>query len=363
MAVVVNPSGLGGSGRNMRVFIAEFVCGGGVSEKNVDEIPGGLRREGHAMLSALVEDASRVADIVVPVDPRLAPAFDGVSNVTPFRIDPLQPLWPQWIKAAADCDAAIVVAPESNGILAKGVAMLRAGGLNVIAGSGDFLRVASDKVQTARVLHAASVNHPDFIAVGERKFVTKMKKFDQFVVKPRDGCGTQQVQRFDSFDTAMERLDETMILQHWCPGRAVSVSLIATGNRHFFLPAVAQELHNDSCEYQGGCGPLCDDDQRRAMALASRVIEAMPPTAKGFIGFDLLLGERPSEDVVIEVNPRLTTSYVGLRRMTNANLAARILDVEHEPIACQVGVGQVHWSSEGDVTLRDDAVMGSAGGG
>lgn len=344
----------------MRVFIAEFVCGGGVSDKGVEEIPGSLRREGSAMLSALVTDVCSVADVVVPVDTRLAPSFEHAPNVTAFRIDPLQPLWPQWIKAAADCQAAIIVAPESNGILAKGVAMLRAGGLNVIAGSGDFLRVASDKVQTAKVLHAASVNHPAFVAAGERRFASQMAKFERFVVKPRDGCGTQEVRQFDSFDEAMNCLDETMILQQWLPGRAISVSLIATGNRSYFLPAVSQHLHSGSCEYNGGSGPLCEDDQRRAMALATRVIEAMPPTAKGFIGFDLLLGDRPSQDVVIEVNPRLTTSYVGLRRMTNANLAARILDVEHEPIACQVGVDQVHWTAEGEVTVHDDAVTGLA---
>jgi predicted ATP-grasp superfamily ATP-dependent carboligase len=41
------------------------------------------------------------------------------------------------------------------------------------------------------------------------------------------------------------------------------------------------------------------------------------------VGVDLVLGRDPrgSEDVVIEVNPRLTTSYVGLRAAARSNLA------------------------------------------
>jgi predicted ATP-grasp superfamily ATP-dependent carboligase len=48
----------------------------------------------------------------------------------------------------------------------------------------------------------------------------------------------------------------------------------------------------------------------------------------GFVGVDLVLGREPdgSEDVVIEVNPRLTTSYVGLRAATRANLASAMWD-------------------------------------
>ena len=49
----------------------------------------------------------------------------------------------------------------------------------------------------------------------------------------------------------------------------------------------------------------------------------------GYLGVDLVLGEAAdgSDDVVIEINPRLTTSYVGLRALARENLAAAMLDV------------------------------------
>jgi len=42
---------------------------------------------------------------------------------------------------------------------------------------------------------------------------------------------------------------------------------------------------------------------------------------RGYVGVDLVLGLHAGEDRVIELNPRLTTSYLGLRRKAKVNLA------------------------------------------
>ncbi len=49
----------------------------------------------------------------------------------------------------------------------------------------------------------------------------------------------------------------------------------------------------------------------------------------GYLGVDLILGDHDdgSRDFVIEINPRLTTSYVGLRAASRSNLAQAMLDV------------------------------------
>ena len=47
----------------------------------------------------------------------------------------------------------------------------------------------------------------------------------------------------------------------------------------------------------------------------------------GYFGIDMVLGDDAdgSRDAVIEVNPRFTTSYVGLRAAANVNLVAAML--------------------------------------
>ena len=66
----------------------------------------------------------------------------------------------------------------------------------------------------------------------------------------------------------------------------------------------------------------------RATRLARAAIDTLPAPL-GYLGVDLVLGDDPTgrEDVVIEINPRLTTSYVGLRAACRDNLAAAMLAV------------------------------------
>ncbi|MEM1067841.1 MAG: ATP-grasp domain-containing protein [Planctomycetota bacterium] len=335
----------------MRIMVGEYVCGGGLVQQQTADIPTSLRLEGAAMLRSVVTDLAEFSEVVVPIDPRCADVAPSACHTIPVNAD--DSLWSQWIAAAEGCDAALIVAPESDGVLAKAVAMLRAAGVEVIAGSGGFLRVASDKQLTAKSWIAAGVAHPPSITLSDRKQLPELEGYDRYVVKPRDGCGTQQIRTFDTLDEARAELEENLILQAWVTGRPVSVAMVASSTVQTYLPAVAQQLRSDCCDYAGGQGPLDEDDQRRATALAVRAVAAMPPTVRGFVGFDVVLGESVSEDYVIEVNPRLTTSYVGLRRMINGNLAARLFDIETGPVSCCTSVNSVRWTPDGQVWIND----------
>lgn len=306
------------------------------------------------MLRALVEDLSEFSEPTVVIEDRFEIPL-ACDNCVAY--DPSRPLWAQWVDAAKDCDAALIIAPESDGILAKGVAALRSSGIDVIAGSGDFLRVASDKLLTAQLLHVAGVAHPPYIAVGDERMVGVVAGYGKFVVKPRDGCGTESIETFDDFRAARKALCDKSIMQAWMPGQSISISLLSSGNNQTLLPAVSQSISDGRFRYTGGCGPLANKAQRRATALAARAIAAMPPTARGYVGLDLILGDQPSDDYVIEINPRLTTSYVGLREMIHGNLAARLFDIETGPVSCKASVDSVRWTTDGAVFIDSPAVV------
>ncbi len=56
------------------------------------------------------------------------------------------------------------------------------------------------------------------------------------------------------------------------------------------------------------------------------------PGLRGYVGVDLVLGDQAdgSQDSVIEINPRLTTSYVGLRALAATNLTETMLRLARE---------------------------------
>ena len=80
--------------------------------------------------------------------------------------------------------------------------------------------------------------------------------------------------------------------------------------------------------YQGGSLPIGEACAGRAVEIAARAIASLPRPL-GYLGVDLVLGLDPDGrgDTVIEINPRLTTSYVGLRALCQTNLAQAMIEV------------------------------------
>jgi len=105
------------------------------------------------------------------------------------------------------------------------------------------------------------------------------------------------------------------------------VSLIAFRDRILPLALGRQRLSKAGAfVYQGGRVPFRSRSARRAIELAVRAAGALAVASgdlTGFLGVDLVLGRQGP--VVIEINPRITTSYIGLRQIAATNLGSLIL--------------------------------------
>ncbi len=305
------------------------------------------------MLTALAEDIAAVADLTVIVDDDLDIKLPQCERKPCVRFEPM---WSQWVRAAQGCDAAIIIAPETEGILAKAVGMLRAAEVPVVASTGDFLRITSDKWLCAKHFAQAGVPHPLTWEASELKQGVSQTAHGKLILKPRDGCGTQGVRLVNDFQQALAEANRSDIVQPYISGIPASIALIVHHSSTTILPAVAQEIAIENCAYCGGHGPLNTDLQRRAMHLADQAMRAMPAAPRGFVGLDIVLGETAADDVVIEVNSRLTTSYVGLRHIVKNNLAACILGIDNSPIHCVAKPDSVRWTAAGEVWLDHELV-------
>jgi len=333
----------------MRILLYEFVTGGGwFAIDAVEPPPDSLLAEGAAMRSAVAEDLAAIGDCEVEVlqDERFP------LQMTSNRIR-VRNVWSRgeahfaFADAVDRNDAVVLIAPEFDAHLRSLAEQVERSGKRLLSPSSEFVDVAGNKLKACDALLAADVNMPQSWQ-GYRDAPPPLAY--PFLSKPIDGCGSHNVLLIRS-DDDFEWRDETMLVQEFCPGQAASVAMLCGPSGLHALAACTQDLTSDNgrFEYLGGSCPLPPPLNQRAQALARRAVAALPP-AIGYVGVDLVLGdaEDSSQDYVIEINPRLTTSYVGLRALSETNLAQAMLDVAmgREP-QLKWRSGRVRFSADG----------------
>ncbi len=312
----------------MRILVHEFASGGGLAGRPV---PASLAREGAAMRAALVADLAAMGrhQIVTTVDPRFPlPAPPGVEVVT----------LPTGSRALLDAliaaaDTVWLVAPETDGCLERLAAKVKRKGTALLGPGAAAIRRASDKAGLARCLARVGVPHPKTRVLHPNGDWRKaaLEVGYPVVVKPARGAGCNGVGLARDVRELRDALDRAggadgsgpLLLQRYVPGVAASVSLLADGRRARVLAVNAQWVRvSRSFSYRGGRTPLDHPLAGRAVAAALRTCAALRGL-RGYVGVDVVLTK--SEAVVIEVNPRLTTAYLGVRSSLDGNIAALAL--------------------------------------
>jgi predicted ATP-grasp superfamily ATP-dependent carboligase len=253
-----------------------------------------LLREGRAMRSALVADLEAAGHDVVTSQP----------------------------------DAVWLIAPESGGTHARVAKEMQSSGAVLLGSTPSAIRRGSDKAALARLLKRHRIPHPHTrILRGSNSPIGF-----PVVVKPTQGAGCLGVaiaSNARELTTAVAHARAaagggTVLVQEYIAGTAASVSLLADGTHAvpltLNLQRVRRRMHR--LVYDGGRTPLAHPLRSRAFDVAVRTCELIPGL-RGFVGVDLVLTQ--TEAVVIEVNPRVTTAYLGVRKALGSNVAAMAL--------------------------------------
>ena len=314
----------------MQIFLYEFVTGGGWYSVGQNwPPPSSLVREGWAMLDALAEDFCNIDGVAVTVlrDVRSQPL--ATSTTEQHLVASAEDERDCFGKLAAAADWTIVVAPEIGGALAERCYWVNQAGGRLLGPSARAVEIASDKQQTAEWLAAHAIPTPHGIALGPHCPLPLDFRYPA-VLKPCDGAGSLGI-RYLAADEVKNVITGggDWRLETFCPGVAASDALLCGPRGTFALAPASQRLASDgSFAYLGGELPLAEPLAARAVRLAKRAVDSLPQPL-GYLGVDLVLGDDPNgrDDVVFEINPRLTTSYVGLRALARCNLAAAMLAI------------------------------------
>lgn len=239
-----------------------------------------LAPEGEAMLGVLRESFSRCGyEVVIPEKGDFS---DEIKRLAP------------------DCDIGLVIAPDH--LLFQYTHILERLTHNVGCGSMNAA-VCADKVQCGRILARNGIAVPVPGTGGKR------------VVKPIRGCGSMGVRLTEDPAGTGE------FAQEYIEGEHLSVSLVGsrvvgdacsfyTGKPPLVLAINRQDIsigEDGSFHYLGGETPVSHPRQTEIIETAIKTLQVLG--CQGYVGIDMVVADKC---FVVDVNPRITTSIVGI---------------------------------------------------
>jgi tyramine---L-glutamate ligase len=316
-----------------QIFVFEYLTGGGAAGLDAatrDEwLPQGL-----AMRDALVADLLQSGSFAVSV--AVCEAAPSVhSGARAVQAQAGEDLARFVARQAAVHDASWVVAPETAGVLARLCDAV--GEARWLGCSAAAIGLTASKRATLRRLAGHGITTPLAFA--------HSPDTAHWVVKPDDGCGAVDTRRHA--DRASAEADAAQrqasggcaVVEPWVEGEPMSLSLccahggarLLSVNHQHIVVAAGGRVSFEGVEIAA----IASDDSRlhALRALADAVTSAITGL-NGFVGIDLVWHPRCGP-VVIEVNPRLTSAYVGLSRALGRDLAAELVathESTHEAI-------------------------------
>lgn len=216
-------------------------------------------------------------------------------------------------------DAALIIAPEDE--LPRIIRKIGEKNIPLLGPSLESVKIAGDKWETYKEL---------------RGIVPQPETWNEFVeeesplfVKPRSGVGAEGVQLVSSGQDTF--LEEDVVFQKPIQGVHASCCLLIKNGEGAVLSVNGQKIVSEDnyFEYVGGRIPLENSKKEECGEVALEAAKELG--LKGYCGVDLVIGDKP---YFMELNPRTTTSFVGLPKILEKNLGTLLTEtlLENKPI-------------------------------
>jgi len=300
--------------------VYEHITGGGCVGA---PLPDALLSEAALMLRALLKDLNAAGcRVAILGDERLELSSLAAAVHAVGDADQRERAFDDAVRAS---DATWVIAPETGGVLESLSRRVLLAGRQLLGSRPEAVGVAASKYETARRLDRGGVPVVPTFRSWERMDVAAAA----WVAKPDDGCGCQDTRMFSDSGAASAWIETRpaparFVLQPYVRGDAASLSVLVRERRAWLLSVNRQHVVtvDQTFSFRGCLVNAEPDSSGRFQHLAQGIAEAIPGLW-GYVGVDLILAA--SGPLVLEVNPRLTTSYAGLSAALELNTAALVL--------------------------------------
>lgn len=323
----------------MRLLIYEYCTAQGIEGNDA------LASLGFSMLAAVLSDFNELPSLYITTIIHSS----NRKHMAQFIADRVQVSWvseggetccDQYARVVADCDAVLVIAPETGGLLAKLIGIAEDQGKIVFGPTAKAAALVSDKGETTKLLvsHGLPVPRSEILSF-PLPWQWQDKITDHFswplVLKPVTGAGGQGVKVINNLfelERAVQQFQEALDInaclrpefsaiqvQEYISGDNVSVSCFVSAGQAMPISLNLQHIAQgkELC-FQGITIPYRYPQVGKVLEIAKRACELVEGLG-GFVGVDLVLGAQGP--VLIEINSRISVAYVALREVVSGNLA------------------------------------------
>ncbi len=311
----------------MRILILEYITGGGMSSTSLCPA---LVREATLMLQALAKDLGELSGIRLSTmrDARLGTPDFEAKVYTVRNSDEFKQIFSLLLERV---DAVWPIAPETQGVLEDISRRVLDAGKILLNSSPAAVRMAASKRRTLRRLEDCGLP----VVPSYDSWQDLPEHAGEWVLKPDDGVGCEGLRLCRDIE-ALEgnEADRLFVIQPLISGLPVSMSMLCEQGRAWLLSCNLQRIirRNDGFCLQG-CVVNGFEDKQGVYRRLAEDIAAFLPHLWGYVGVDLIVTEQGPR--VLEVNPRLTTSYAGLHAAMAENPALMVLGLleGQDPVA------------------------------
>ena len=304
----------------MNILIFEYITGGGMVGEG---LPASLVKEGELMLQAVANDFAEIDNVQVSVllDYRLRNTKQLFNEII---VSPEQCYTQVLGKAAGNIDALFIIAPETGNILTELCKKYAQFDFLLLNSSYQSIALMSDKLKGYQHLQSFEISQIPSYAL---KDIVSIQS-EKLILKPKDGVGCEGVHLINSSEDIDEALasveKDNYFVQPYLNGVSASLSLLCCEGKCELLSVNKQILIEKNNHLELVQCKVNAFERDKFIDFSEKLISALPEL-KGYVGVDVLLDE--NEIYLIEINPRLTTSYVGLKSALKINPAELILYV------------------------------------
>ncbi len=308
----------------MRIFILEYF----LSQQKDDVFKESFYREGKQILISLIKSFIKLENLKLSIFINkdninlVDNNFDNVdfiisnnNNISYFK---------KIINLNLNrCDYFLIIAPETNNLLYQITKLMENKNLNNLGCSSECIKKAADKWLLYNNFKDTSIQLAESYLISKNN-INLDKEFFPAVIKAKYSAGSELkiIKSKKEFENLNVKDYKNQIIQKIINGVPGSLSIAANSKKLQILSFNKQLINSDNFSYLGSTINYNFPEKNKLNQL-TKLIKEKYPNLNGYFGVDFIYNEKGI--YLLEINPRITSSYIGLAKISNP--AKIILDL------------------------------------